>query len=1046
MFSRVRVVAVTIATLLLASFAPQAQAAAPSAPVLVSPADNATAASTDVPLAVTASDPDGGSVSVRFEGRKKGATVPGGGGGTPFTLVALPDTQNYTYNNRQGTMNQQSQWVLNNRNQLNTAMVVQLGDLVSEEENANQWGLTSAAFKIMDDANMPNTVVAGNHDFNIDTGDATEYNTWFGPSRYVGKQWTPNSASYGGYLGQNLFGPDPVNRGNMDNFALFSAGGRDFLVLNLEWEAPSYALDWARKVLAAYPNRIAIMATHGFVNINGQRKTVAERPGGTPANTLWNDFVAQQCSIKLVLNGHFHNGDLSEANRSDLNSCGQPVQQILTDYQDRPNGGDGWLRYYTFNPAANTMTATTYSPKLNLYETDADSSFTLPFELSQAQPAPFTTIATVQVNSGQTATTTWTGRDPDTAYEWRAVAVDGTDSATSATWTVRTPANTDYVDDTFTRNVTNGWGAPDAGHAWQLNSSLTSFSVDGAVGKVTVPAGSGRGGSMTGVSATDVRVSTDLSMAQLGTGSGTYVSLMARANGTTSYRSKLRYLNGTLTLTVGRTVNGTETTFATATVAGVTATPGLPLRFKLETEGTSPTTVRAKVWPSAAAEPGAWTVTGTDSTVALQSAGTVGLDLYVSGSATAPSALSFDRFTASRLGATPPANVKPTAAIGTPNISGLSVSFSGAGSTDTDGTIAGYSWNYGDNTAAGTGATPSHTYAAGGTYTVTLTVTDDDGATDTTTRQVTVSSVNLTPTAVIGNPTINELAVTLNGADSTDPDGAITGYSWNYGDNTATGTGVTTNHTYAAGGTYTVTLTVTDDEGATDSATRQVTVDRSGCQREADRGDRHPDDQRSGGVVQCERLDRHRRHHHRIQLELRRQHRRRHRRHHEPHLRRGRHLHRHPDRHRRRRRHRHRHPHGHRQYGSAGQREAHRGDRHPDHHRAHGEPLRCRLDRHRRHDRRLQLELRRQHRRRHRRHPEPHLRRGRHLHRHPDRHRRRRCHRLRHPVDHGHRPADRDRAGPGRLHPNRQQRLGFGRCRRRLDVQRHHEPVLGGGW
>lgn len=401
MFSRVRVAAITAATLLVASFAPSAQAAVPSAPVLVSPADNAAAASTDVPLAVTATDPDGGPVSVRFEGRKKGATVPGGGGGTPFTVVAIPDTQNYTYNNRQGTMNQQSQWVLNTRSQLNTAMVVQLGDLVSEEENATQWGHTSNAFKILDDAQMPNTVVPGNHDFNNTTGAMTEYNTWFGPSRYVGKNWTPSTASYGGYLGQNLFGPDPIDRGNADNFALFSAGGRDFLVLNLEWEAPSYALDWARKVLAAYPDRIAIMTTHGFVNVNGQRKTVAERPGGTPANTMWNDFVAQQCSIKLVLNGHFHDGDLSEANRSDLNSCGQPVQQLLTDYQDRPNGGDGWLRYYTFDPAANTMTATTYSPKLNAYETDADSSFTLPFDLSTPQPAPFTEIATVTVNSGR---------------------------------------------------------------------------------------------------------------------------------------------------------------------------------------------------------------------------------------------------------------------------------------------------------------------------------------------------------------------------------------------------------------------------------------------------------------------------------------------------------------------------------------------------------------------------------------------------------------------------------------------------------------------
>ena len=492
--------------------------------MLVSPSDNATAASTDVPLAVIGSDPDGGPVSVRFEGRKKGATVPGGGGGTPFTLVALPDTQNYTYNNRQGTMNQQSQWVLNTRSQLNTAMAVQLGDLVSEEENATQWGLTSAAFKIMDDAGMPNTVVPGNHDFDNVTGNPVEFNTWFGPSRYLGKTWTPSTASYGGYLGQNLFGTDPVDRGNMDNFALFSAGGRDFLVLNLEWEAPANALDWARKVLAAYPDRIAIMVTHGFVNFNGQRKTDAERPGGTPADTIWNDFVAKQCSIKLVLNGHFHNGDLSEANRSDLNNCGQPVQQILTDYQDRANGGDGWLRYYTFDPAANTMKATTYSPKLNQFETDADSSFTLPFDLSQAQPAPFTTIATVQVPSGQTASTTWTGRDPDTAYEWRAVAGDGTDTTTSATWTVRTPASTDYVDDTFTRNVTNGWGAPDAAHAWQLNSSVTSFSVDGAVGKVTVPVGSGRGGTVTGVSATDMRVSTELSMAQSGTGCLLYTS------------------------------------------------------------------------------------------------------------------------------------------------------------------------------------------------------------------------------------------------------------------------------------------------------------------------------------------------------------------------------------------------------------------------------------------------------------------------------------------------------------------------------------------
>jgi hypothetical protein len=64
------------------------------------------------PAVLTATDPDGGSLDVRFEGRKAGATVPGAGTGDPFTIVALPDLQNYTYNNRQGTIVQQAQWAV----------------------------------------------------------------------------------------------------------------------------------------------------------------------------------------------------------------------------------------------------------------------------------------------------------------------------------------------------------------------------------------------------------------------------------------------------------------------------------------------------------------------------------------------------------------------------------------------------------------------------------------------------------------------------------------------------------------------------------------------------------------------------------------------------------------------------------------------------------------------------------------------------------------------------------------------------------------------
>ena len=65
------------------------------------------------------------------------------------------------------------------------------------------------------------------------------------------------------------------------NGRILTAGGVDFLVLNLEWEAPGYALDWADRVLDAHPDRTVIMATHSFLSITGTHRTTPQRPGGT---------------------------------------------------------------------------------------------------------------------------------------------------------------------------------------------------------------------------------------------------------------------------------------------------------------------------------------------------------------------------------------------------------------------------------------------------------------------------------------------------------------------------------------------------------------------------------------------------------------------------------------------------------------------------------------------------------------------------------------------------------------------------------------------
>jgi PKD repeat protein len=159
------------------------------------------------------------------------------------------------------------------------------------------------------------------------------------------------------------------------------------------------------------------------------------------------------------------------------------------------------------------------------------------------------------------------------------------------------------------------------------------------------------------------------------------------------------------------------------------------------------------------------------------------------------------------------------------NAKGLTVAVNASESFDPDGNITNYTWDFGDG-AFGSNVTSEHEYAQEGTYTIALNVTDNSGDSNSTSQQVTLTVVVVksNPIADIVVISNENGTVVLSGSGSFDPDGgAIETYEWSFGDG-STESGAVVTHVYAVNGTYSVTLTVTDDEGATNSTSVDVKV------------------------------------------------------------------------------------------------------------------------------------------------------------------------------------------------------------------------------
>ena len=166
----------------------------------------------------------------------------------------------------------------------------------------------------------------------------------------------------------------------------------------------------------------------------------------------------------------------------------------------------------------------------------------------------------------------------------------------------------------------------------------------------------------------------------------------------------------------------------------------------------------------------------------------------------------------------PPPNAPPTAAF-TAGCTGLTCAFTD-GSGDSEGPVATWQWAFGDD-GLSVEQNPFHAYSAPGIYTVTLTVTDQNGAPGSASRQVTAKEPGTTgPVADFSSSCVGLTCVFTDGSTG---DGTLIS-SWDFGDNGGTSSATSPSYTYTAGGTYTVTLTITDAGGLTDQRSAPVTV------------------------------------------------------------------------------------------------------------------------------------------------------------------------------------------------------------------------------
>lgn len=295
-----------------------------------------------------------------------------------FTIAALPDTQKYAKVNPQGFL-AQTEWLAKNREKRNIACALHLGDITDNNLPA-QWELAQKAMNGLD-GKVPYFMALGNHDYSEGgscSDRTTLFNTYFPLSKH-GKEST-----FGGVYDKE---PDRFE----NSYHLLTAGGRNLLILCLEFGPRKDVVRWANDVVAKHANRSAILVTHVYMyfddsrfdwkakgtgqNWNPHSYKVATTGGDDvmDGEELWQNLVSKHKNFIMTLNGHVLEDGLG---RLTSEAGGRQIHQMLFNCQMRPNGGDGWMRLIEVK-ADGTADIHDYSPLRNERNEAEENRFSL---------------------------------------------------------------------------------------------------------------------------------------------------------------------------------------------------------------------------------------------------------------------------------------------------------------------------------------------------------------------------------------------------------------------------------------------------------------------------------------------------------------------------------------------------------------------------------------------------------------------------------------------------------------------------------------------